>query len=344
MPSLVAMNTSCGELGLRIALCDLIERLKRCEQKCSYLEECRHELIREVMRLKIQNQSLIANSANTSNAYPITDTNHLVLSPIHGFNTNNNNNVMIGSVNGHEVVANKDMNKSRAYDLIGSDCDNQDENWQQITVRLLRDMRRDMAANGHQLGGHDIIDKIVANDMQSNTNLHNDTIITINDSLTQMNDNLIESKTYSTIGRQKVMTNDRNLSPFDELSATKSPYLIGISDNKVDNNNELLSDLSEPESGCQEGKQSLKMVANSSPVLASNDPDSDGVKAFCSAMSYVKEDLNEVLVALTTQNEKLNRLKAKKLRDFFNRQINFDQNIQQTSPPSKRQQSTHQNH
>ena len=52
-------------------------------------------------------------------------------------------------------------------------------------------------------------------------------------------------------------------------------------------------------------------------------------------MSYLKKDLNEVFQALTTQNEKLNKLKAKQLRNYFKRQLNFDQNFHQTTTPLK---------
>ena len=52
------MNPSGSEFTLRVAICDLVERLKRMQHKCSYLEECRNQLVKEVIRLRIQNEWL----------------------------------------------------------------------------------------------------------------------------------------------------------------------------------------------------------------------------------------------------------------------------------------------
>ena len=41
------MSAAGSEFALRIALCDLVERLKRSEQMCKYLERCRNELAKE---------------------------------------------------------------------------------------------------------------------------------------------------------------------------------------------------------------------------------------------------------------------------------------------------------
>lgn len=52
------MNTSGSEFTLRVAICDLVERLKRMQHKCSYLEQCRNQLVKEVIRLRLQNEWL----------------------------------------------------------------------------------------------------------------------------------------------------------------------------------------------------------------------------------------------------------------------------------------------
>lgn len=51
-------NPSGSEFTLRVAICDLVERLKRMQHKCSYLEECRNQLVKEVIRLRLQNEWL----------------------------------------------------------------------------------------------------------------------------------------------------------------------------------------------------------------------------------------------------------------------------------------------
>ncbi|OTF69227.1 hypothetical protein BLA29_002827 [Euroglyphus maynei] len=52
------MNPSGSEFTLRVAICDLVERLKRMQHKCTYLEECRNQLVKEVIRLRLQNEWL----------------------------------------------------------------------------------------------------------------------------------------------------------------------------------------------------------------------------------------------------------------------------------------------
>ncbi|KAI2806228.1 hypothetical protein BLOT_005239 [Blomia tropicalis] len=52
------MNPSGSEFTLRVAICDLVERLKRNQHKCTYLEDCRNQLVKEVIRLRLQNEWL----------------------------------------------------------------------------------------------------------------------------------------------------------------------------------------------------------------------------------------------------------------------------------------------
>ena len=66
------MNPSGSEFTLRVAICDLVERLKRMQHKCTYLEECRNQLVKEVIRLRLQNEWLskqqqIADNTTTAN-------------------------------------------------------------------------------------------------------------------------------------------------------------------------------------------------------------------------------------------------------------------------------------
>ncbi|KAH7640048.1 hypothetical protein HUG17_4081 [Dermatophagoides farinae] len=60
------MNPSGNEFTLRVAICDLVERLKRMQHKCSYLEECRNQLVKEVIRLRLQNEWLARQIGNDS--------------------------------------------------------------------------------------------------------------------------------------------------------------------------------------------------------------------------------------------------------------------------------------
>lgn len=67
------MNPSGSEFTLRVAICDLVERLKRMQHKCTYLEECRNQLVKEVIRLRLQNEWLakqISDSPGASASLP----------------------------------------------------------------------------------------------------------------------------------------------------------------------------------------------------------------------------------------------------------------------------------
>ena len=236
------MSSSCGELGLRIALCDLIERLKRCEQKCSYLEECRHELIKEVMRLKLENEWL-TNTCRNNNL--MSESNHLALNsnPFNNsYNNNNNNNFMIRSIN--ELKSeNKSIDKTIEYNLNGSDSDNKDESWQQITVRLLQDMKRDIAngQNGYtvdpqQAYGTLPITDLLESDSEDKflTNKNKETIITINDSLTHSDETLLDDKNYLLIKRQK---QSKTSTPMENMAiignSGYNPYSLDSCDDRI---------------------------------------------------------------------------------------------------------------
>lgn len=55
-----------NEIALRVALCDLVQRLKRSEFMCKYLEQCRNELANEVIRLRAHNDQMIKDFASQS--------------------------------------------------------------------------------------------------------------------------------------------------------------------------------------------------------------------------------------------------------------------------------------
>jgi hypothetical protein len=351
------MNSNGSEFALRVALCDLIERLKRCEQKCSYLEQCRNHLIKEVMRLRKQNDFL----STQTTQLPISETNNHII--IQSNNNNFDNNLIIRSVNEP-----KDENKTIEYDMIGNNSENKmnsntDESWEEITVRLIRDLRRDVvngqALNDEQRYGLETCDElnqnftnnsIAINDKIESIALNNDyeridshlnnsnnnsvvrnSVLPINGSLNEFNDKMDIKVMKTNNKRQEInqmkklssLSNETNLCAFDDLN---NCYLS--ENNKIKTIND-----SERESNAENFELRENAYSNlfqSNPIDNNN---SERINAFCSAIYYVKKDLNDVLQALTTQNEKLNRLKAKQLRSFFQRQINFDQTIHQTITP-----------
>lgn len=54
-----------NEIALRVALCDLVQRLKRSEFMCKYLEQCRNELASEVIRLRSHNERILKEHATS---------------------------------------------------------------------------------------------------------------------------------------------------------------------------------------------------------------------------------------------------------------------------------------
>ena len=70
------MNPSGSEFTLRVAICDLVERLKRMQHKCTYLEECRNQLVKEVIRLRLQNEWLSKQQQIADNNTTTTTTNN----------------------------------------------------------------------------------------------------------------------------------------------------------------------------------------------------------------------------------------------------------------------------
>ncbi len=70
------MNPTGSEFTLRVAICDLVERLKRMQHKCTYLEECRNQLVKEVIRLRLQNEWLAKQISDSPGASASLPTQH----------------------------------------------------------------------------------------------------------------------------------------------------------------------------------------------------------------------------------------------------------------------------
>lgn len=75
LPDTSYLNISGNEIALRVALCDLVQRLKRSEFMCKYLEQCRNELASEVIRLRAHNDQILKEFAlHSSNSDPNSST------------------------------------------------------------------------------------------------------------------------------------------------------------------------------------------------------------------------------------------------------------------------------
>jgi len=132
------MSTGTGtpsgsEFAMRIALADLSERLKRTEQTCRYLELCRNELAKELIRVRTENEHLSRdNSLLQASLQSIPHT--------HVRNSNQIN-------NNHSNVAVMDPNSKHSSSLPSHEHDNEDQDLEEITQQLLEQMRKEVLAN-----------------------------------------------------------------------------------------------------------------------------------------------------------------------------------------------------
>ncbi len=80
------LNSSGSEFALRVALCDLVQRLKRSEFMCKYLENCRNELANEVIKLRSHNNLLLKElieHPNSQNRFDNVQVNYLIVTRFH---------------------------------------------------------------------------------------------------------------------------------------------------------------------------------------------------------------------------------------------------------------------
>lgn len=120
-----------SEIAMRIALCDLVERLKRSEQMCKYLEHCRNELAKELIRVRQDNDllhreySMLAASIESCEGLHECR-NYLI----------NKNDSPNGHANAISPLNASYINPPAPENKVD------DENWEEISDRLLKELEK----------------------------------------------------------------------------------------------------------------------------------------------------------------------------------------------------------
>lgn len=304
--------SSGSEFALRIALCDLVERLKRSEQKCKYLEQCRNELFKEIIRLKYENETLQrqAITEQSDMSYPPTKSsgisfNHLV-------NQNQRKSLEIPSTVYSPKRLNQTDNHNDATQLSAmAKCT--DESWEEITLRLINELKKEVSSQ--KMCAASAVEGNIESDLIQNQksasissiNPFQNNIITqgnspdkhfVNEAQTKIKQITSTAASTTQVFTERTNNNDFNLDENKILKNYDQNKIVH--QENVPFNNILLSDSS----------------------LIPMHP--EFVDAFSGVICDVKKDLNAISRAIASQNEKLIRLKAKQLRNFFKRQINDD--------------------
>lgn len=124
-----------SEIAMRIALCDLVERLKRSEQNCRYLERCRNELAKELIRVKQDNELWQREYTTLAASIESCEGVH----ECRNYLTNRND---------HQNLPPATAISPGTSSLIAPpDYENKtnDENWEEISNRLLKELEKEVA-------------------------------------------------------------------------------------------------------------------------------------------------------------------------------------------------------
>lgn len=129
------------EIAMRIALCDLVERLKRSEQMCKYLELCRNELAKELIRVKEDNELLQKEYTKLASSIESCEG----IDECRNYLINRNDNSTSTTAN---IQQNGAAFSPRTASLIAppvNENKDKDENWEEITTRLLRELGKEVS-------------------------------------------------------------------------------------------------------------------------------------------------------------------------------------------------------
>ena len=121
-----------SEIAMRIALCDLVERLKRSEQMCKYLEHCRNELAKELIRVRQDNDLLHREYSMLAASIESCEGLHECRNNL--INKNE-------SPHAHHPAATSPLNASYVNPPAPDNKVN-DENWEEISNRLLKELEK----------------------------------------------------------------------------------------------------------------------------------------------------------------------------------------------------------
>lgn len=371
------MNQSGNEFTLRVAICDLVERLKRMQHKCSYLEETRNHLVKEVIRLRLQNEwlarqindspeisSLPQNIphcfCNQQNNLVNNTTYHTAHCHLNGQDHNNSSND--DSQGSNRSIDTKNSNKDESIHLINilNELDREEmensskhDSIRQLTIQLLKELDNELKTGQlktelinfvkNNLTDEANDDELIKFDGNIDSDNRNDNDNEIASQTTNNNTNF--SHDYEAFNNNSdYYTNSHNLNlPLEDLQ------IYSQQSTQLNKNSKQFSDKQQMKSTLQSKSKKLLMandktdinnsikVQNSSTTIASTGSSTQSNQLFnsnsigsideqklLSIITSVNQDLKYLHQGVLEHTEKLNRLKTRQLRKFFQKQIDLD--------------------
>ena len=273
-----------SDFALRIALADLVARLKRSEEMCKYLERCRNEMAKELIRVKQENQiisrenSMLAASLENSFGVPMAPRMKSPRSPVP---TSANENEP--PVTGQDEVLDKSTD------------------WEEITARLLNQLRKEvelMAPKGTTV----VSPFILPEEDQRNKSVGSMFVLPADSSAVPRGKHCASVKEEST-RMMKVLGEEDGMgsgSPSDSKFGAEEKTIEVLPERRPLSTNHSTSP------GLEQGGASPKLPLDVMYVKLVQD---------------LTADLNKFADKVVVQNEKLTRIKSKQLRCYFKRQL-----------------------
>jgi len=333
-----------SEFALRIALSDLLERLRRSEEMCKYLERCRNEMARELIRVKQENELL-------------THEKYLLVASLDSANNCNGN--VDGMTGGHVIHtvpqyshrtdASSPRNSSPSTSLKGrscTSCTDQDDNWEEISHRLLREMRQEVLKSSNNFRGKPRQSSSLPQTLDFIQQENVTAAADVDEPVTAIGNNSVGSVLLVGSQPKDHHLHLRNSYPHASsatlMAESKSTQEEGRaeSDNIMSSKNCLKKDddalpskvdvVSNRETAIAPTKN---VVVNSSSIPID--------EVYVRILRELTNDMNQATQQILTQREKLTRMRTKQLRNFFRRQLTEESTPSSTGGPSVTQTSTH---
>lgn len=357
------MNPTGNEFQLRVAICDLVERLKRMQHKCSYLEECRNQLVKEVIRLRLQNEWLAkqindspgvstslppsappaaaAAAAATSNAQCFCNQPSLVNSPYHSPNCHLNGQ----DIDCSEVVTKpsqlspiKDDNL-QLFNILNefdqNDLNMKQDSIKQLTIQMLKELDTEMKTGKLK---SDLINFVKNSSTAENVTggSGNELMKFDVDDSKDANQMNVSSNYEAFNNNSDYYSNSHNLNipledlqyaqnAFTKVKSNDSPLMALESDRQLPANNK--STHLELDDGT-----AARGSVNTSPAVEAklNKSLLDSIDLISkedellSIIVSVRNDLKTMHQTMLASTDRLNRIKNQQLRNYFQKQINLD--------------------
>lgn len=344
--SLAASPLSGSELALRVALCDLVERLKHSEQTCKYLEQCRNELAKEVIKLRQENM-VIARENSLSSA--IIQSELLSRSKYDADFTPKYKQPSLGRPEASDLTDSKQRHALNELELLKSSTQSE-ESWEEITVRLLRqlneEMKRPLASVGTDSSPDSAAKSTAASSSSSPTDIPKppEAVQRPRVFLTQTTTVNADGDASSKSARDDVYeTQTKQLAinePGERTIDMPSEQFLSFS--VQEGRNQLKSVISSGNEAAErrEAPNDRSGDIASSAVHYANNENSNGgsgaeqkahIDLCAKVLHALSSDLDAMGRRLCNQNEKLTKLKNKQLRSYFRRHLNEDHIVIQTS-------------